>query len=485
MSCGLSPDLVSDMGELRMKMRSRCGFSLLEVIIGFVLISFILVMVGGTLVTGYSMAEKLNQLPNTYYAAQDTVESRLDELDSLITEKYRIENELLNAAPVPAELSVRLAEINNELSAYENESVSLFGKNVQLYRFDDQYVSSDGSKLNLKAGLANEVKLERPVPIIEKVTIKASGSDVDADLYNAAGMTITATPDYYSKNYEYYYADLYQWYICTGDFHTSGYPGEHEYEELLYGTVFAQYPVNYTLLPSEKNASITISSSYAGKFLVCAVTPLSINGKMGEPVLSNYVYISGMPELSSGSYKLVIEPSITPLNYEADGKVEISSMNSRQPATGKLTTSTSARPYVALDGATTDSSLGASAGGTGNWSRYIRFDSSTKMTSSSLGSGYYGSNYSIIAVAKNRDSAPVNFVFAGTNGAGFLTNTGITDAAGSDTGWQLLTAQLSGSNTLTVGGSNVDIAELIVVSNAGAYDISAISAYLAEKYHID
>lgn len=292
-----------------MRSKNRRGFSLAEVVIAFVLISLLVLIVGGVMTSSYVLSAKIDQLPNTYYAAQDEVEKELDSLKALVKEKFRIQNELTNTPPgeISSELVRRLNDINKKLAVYQSKNVALFGKSVELFEFDyDQRSEKTDLQLKLRAGVANAESLERPVPIIDHVTISSAGGSVSNEVYHAVGSNINASVQYNNKNYDYYFRSLYQWYVCTGDFHTSPYATDRAHEELLYGTVFAQYPDNFTLIPGSTGSSITIDESFAGKFLVCAVTPLSIEGKMGKSVVSNFLYVSALPTLDSGDYVMVI-----------------------------------------------------------------------------------------------------------------------------------------------------------------------------------
>lgn len=466
-----------------MRYKIRRGFSLAEVVIAFVLISFLALIVGGVMTSSYVLSAKIDQLPNTYYTAQDNVEKELDSLKDLVKEKFRIQNELTNTPPgeISSELVQRLNEVNEKLEGYQSKSVTLFGKNVELFEFDyDEEVDKTGLRLKLHAGVANAESLERPVPIIDNVTVSAAGGSLSNEVYHAVGSSINAAVQYNSKNYDYYFRSLYQWYVCTGDFHTAAYATEREYEELLYGTVFAQYPNNFTLIPGATGASITVDESYSGKFLACVVTPLSIEGKMGKSVVSNFLYVSALPTLSRGNYVMVVEPSITTCDYNPSDFVPIDRIQSRIPTNTSLICTTSGRPTISLNGAVTDSDISLSATGNGNYSRYIHFDSGCMMRGGGL--PYYG-NTVVYVVARSNGSADVNFMISGGREMGFGDNESSLGAGG-DSGWQILSAQLEWSDDFIIGGEDVDVGELILVSNPSSADTSSVIQYLAQKYHI-
>lgn len=460
----------------------RNGFSLAEVVIAFVLISLLGVIVAGVVTASYRLSAQLHELPNAYYSAQDQVEKELDALKEMVKEKFRIQNELTNTPPgeIQSALVDRLNEVNASLGAYRSRNATLFGKSVDVFEFTYTQSEGTGTGLVLYAGAANAESLERPVPIIDQVLIKAAGGGVVNELYHAAGTVVNATVQYNSKNYSYHFRDLYQWYVCTGDFHTTAYGTGRGYEEVLYGTVFAQYPHDFTLIPGATGASLTVDASYAGKFLVCVATPLSIEGKMGESCVSNFLYISALPSLSTGTYLMTIEPSLTTFNYDPSGFVSVDQIQSRTPTASRLVSVGGRRAEVSLNGSVTDSIVTSSLTGRGNYSRYLKFEPGCVMRASGLPSR---GGVVAFAVARSGGGAVDDFMASGTETAGFATNSYMLGMGG-DSGWLLLAADLSEPNNFVIGGQYVDVAELILVGSPSPQDTAAVLSYLAKKYHI-
>lgn len=468
-----------------MRLRSHKGFTLMEVVIAFVLISFIIAMVGISVTDAYTISAKLKELPNTYYAAQDQTEREMDQLSAYVKEKYRLSNEILNTPPdiLDPSLSGRLADINNELAAYSTETVTLFGKDVELYKFTTDYTSSTGQQITMHAGVANAELPERPVPIIDEVEVCKTGSTVTTDLYHSNGATLTAAVNYNSKNYSYHFKELYQWYVCTGNFHTAEFADGSRYVEgePLYSTVYTIYPNYFTLIAGANTDTITIDSSYYGKYLICVVTPLSIEGTMGNSVVSNYVYVSGLPELSGGAYQMVIDASQISVNYNASEEVTLTSVESRFPSGRRLSASGGSAPKLSLIGATTDTDIASAITGEGSYSRFIRFTDATAMQSSGFSTS---SNTIVLAVAKNNGRFDEDFLYANGQQGGFGTNLSLSSGSG-DSGWQIVAVSFpSGCSSLEVGKCDVDIAELVVVSSPSGDDLNRVWNYLSEKYRI-
>ena len=470
-----------------MKGRRFKGFTLVETVIGFVLISFIVVMVGTVITSMYMMSSKLKELPNAYYGAQNLAETELDELSSYVKEKYRLQNEINNTPPEDLDASVRrrLEEVNNKLAEYTMEEFELFGKDLEVYKFVADYPSTGSKSLTLHAGVVNAERLERLVPIVDKVTISGEGAAGSNEMYYNARVAKVSSVDYNSKNIGYKYRESYQWYLCTGGFHTTMYAdGEHPEKESQYAdTVYAMYPTNFTILSGETKNKIEIKDEYYGKMLVCVVTPLSINGAYGKSVVSNHLYVSALPKLANGSYRMLIDVSMTTFDFDESDQISLPSIQSRLPTNCKLVSQGGGEPYVDLNGAATDTDEESAPTEQGTYSRFISFSNDTMMRTD--GSFSSSGDTRVFVVAKNKTGRDVDFISAGNSSAGFATCYKKTSGAG-DTGWQIVEAALpKNCRSFAVGGCDVDVAELIVVSKASTADQNNIWRYLSEKYRIE
>jgi len=445
-----------------------------EVIISFVIVGMLAVMVMTVVSSSYLMSSQLKNLPNTYYGGQNEVETELDELRSHVRVKYRLVNEINSTADASLEPTLRsqLQEEELWLQNYATREVTLFGKEVELYQFTTEYDEGDNNKITLYAGVVNAETRERLVPILDAVTISAGGNSVE--VYYGEGTTVSASVDYNEKNENYVFRTFYQWYIATSNFHTAPFSDGRRYEaDAQYGgTVYSRYPDDFTLLTGETSDTITIKDEYLGHMLICVATPLSKNGRMGESMVSNELYLSALPQLSSGSYRMVIDPSMVTYDYETTGEQRVTSISSRKPASGS---GLQGSAVISLDGAAT---------GDGAYSRYLHFDETTSMRTTGFTGGM---NNVLLAVARNNRRLPVDFLSAEDMdeepiSAGFQTN---AMAAGAGD-WKILVADLGrGTSPFTVGGADVDVAELIVLSNPSDDGIEDVLNYLANKYGID
>lgn len=364
-----------------MMLRRHRGMTLVEVSISFVLISILVLIVGGFMTSSYVLSAQMDDLPNAYYGAQDGAEHELDTVRKLVDEKYRLTNEMKNMPDyqITAEMRERLAQINRDLAGYSARTMNLFGGSVEVYEFSKDFTLTNGTTMHLYAGAPNAVTIERPVPIIDDVGINLQGSGITNEVYYAKGREINSTVSYNEKNKKYYSRNMYQWYVSTGDFHTMPYSGKADIPEAAQMGLIPVYPDNFTLIPGATSASLPIKDEYAGKFVACVVTPLSIGGKMGRSVISNFIYVSPLPKLSRGTYQMVIDPSIMSFNYTGSDFISKSEIPSRLPEGVSLISNGSQSPEVSLAGDVTASTISDIVTKEGKLSRYIRFTPSRSM----------------------------------------------------------------------------------------------------------
>lgn len=447
--------------------------SLVEVMMSFVLVGILVLLVSGAVTSSYKTAAAMQKLPGLYYKGQQGIENDLDDLEKRVTKKYLYEKELSSVAHPDPSIADSLEEINDGLrEECEKLDFTLFGKDVTLYQFTREYEIEKVGNIVLHAGTASGVKLERPVPVLDTVTINAVGGSVSPECFNSVGKTLTTTVTYAETNKEYHYTELYQWYVSTGKQHAvyyaDGTPGP---DEMLHGTVMPVYPADFTLISSERTSSMVITEEYRGKFVFCLVTPLSVNGKMGESVVSNLVYISDLP--GGLIYRAVIDPSLIVVPYGENGKAPISMLDSTSAANGTFTVN-GGSPYIDLVGAMVSETSGAIT-------RFLHFDT-TDTVKSAAGLNVKDSDV-IFVVARNNASSKVNFILAGSDKYGFGRNSSATEPTGD--GWVLLKIKVGNNATAyQIGGADVDIAELIISQSPGTAGEELIGKYLKNKYGI-
>ena len=451
-------------------MKKRKGISLVEVMMSFVLVGFLVLLVSGAVTSSFRTSAAMQKLPGLYYKGQQEIEDELDSLEEKVTQKYLYEKELSLSASHDASLAAELDAINAELDCdHEKIVYELFGKRVTVYQFSRECETNNVGKVKFYAGTASGVRLERPTPVIESVTINLLGESVSTNVYSASDKTVTTVVDYSETNRDYCYTELYQWYISDGDQHAvyyaDGTPGP---DEMQHGAVMPVYPGNFTPITSERTSTMTIKDEYRGKFIFCLATPLSINGKMGGSAMSNLIYISDLPD--GLAYRAVIDPSLMTFGYSDSGIVKPSAFDSMSASDGVFTVKTGA-PYVDLRGEPISEESSSA-------SRFISFASADSIKGTSTLTPK--TNDKIFAVVRSRSMVAEDFIYVGTRSYGFNNGTGITEP--NESGWVIITMDAaSSSSQYTVGKADVDIAELIIVNAPGSAGSDRITEYLKNK----
>ncbi len=455
-----------------MKRKAHKGLSLVEVMMALVLVGFLILMVSGAVTSSYQTAVSMQKLPGLYYKGQQEIEGELDELEDKITTKYLYEKELGKQAEQDPALLAALDELNEELeSEHEKLTVTLFGKDVIVYQFEREVQVEGLGEFTLFAGTASGVRLERPVPVIDRVSANLVGQSVSDEAFNAVGQILSTEVSYSDTNADYRFTELYQWYISTGGQHTvyydDGTPGP---DEIQHGVLLPVYPADFTLISSERTATMAVRDEYIGHFVCCLVTPLSINGKMGEAVLSNLIYLSELPV--GPSYKAVIDASLLSLPYDESGWASLSSLNGTSAAGGSFIAK-AGRPKASLAGELFSEDAAAA-------SRFIRFEAGVTMKSSSV----TPKNGDVLfAVVRSLDAAPKDFIKVGSRAYGYSNAKEILGP--SEGGWRIVRMSVTQNGTeYTLDGGRFDLAELIIASGPSTQQIGEIMNYLSSKYGI-
>ncbi len=455
-------------------MKKRKGMSLVEVMMAFVLIGFLVLLVSGAVTSTYKTASALQKLPALYYQGQQEIETELEALEEKVTTKYLYEKELGMQAAQDEALLASLEALEAELEAQgEKITVELFGKEVVVYQFEREKNMEGVGKILLYAGTASGVRLERPVPVLESVGVSPLGESAKAELFDAVGTMLTTEIGYSATNQDYRYAELYQWFISEGTAHSvyysDGTPGP---DEVQHGMVMPVFPASFTLLPTEKSSTLTVTEEYVGHFLCCQVTPLSINGKMGESLMSNLIYISELPV--GPAYKAVIDPSLGVYPYSDSHRAVITLLESTSAAAGSFTR-TGGSAYVDLNGA-------ASSEEKEIISRFIRFEAADSFKSAN---GLKpAARDRVYLVVRDREAVPI-YLKAGT--AALKANAARYESEPGLDGWKIVSFSVSpsrGAAEYTLGGSRFDLAELLIVSEPDDDSDAAIIGYLENKYGI-
>ncbi len=530
-------------------MKQRKGMSLVEVVIAFALVSILIVMVSGAVTSTYQTSYKLQQLPTVYYAGQQAVENELAELDALLEEKYIIEKTIATQTQPDQDLINRLAAINAELvgpvggeqgnRAREHYTTEIFGKTVNVYRFElDEEIEGVGT-VHFYAGTASGVRYERPVPLIDYVTVSdmQGGAPVYV-LYDATGTTLWCTPTYiddanldYRAMNEDQELDHYLWYTSPAYpdpavaadmdevqlkeivdsrklhcvyFSDSEHPvtGSIGSDDSIISETMAVFPSNFDGVYEtvKRVSSYTVTADDLGKFICCTVTPQSVNDAMGKAVVSNLVYLSALPVLTKADgttkYRAVIDPSLV---WAAESENHLLNTSSLQSWLGTSYFSVHNSSHVVLhqEGSRISSNFDYK-------SRFYRVDCSNVQANIKPNANDY-----IFMVVRDKLAARYSSSNSPRGSQGYITNfTGdgiLYDTGYRGTGepysesgfspWYLVYKHCTQTPNGNGNGNNYklssgtgqeqfDLAELIIVNNPTETEIDEIIQYLADKYEL-
>ena len=204
---------------------------------------------------------------------------------------------------------------------------------------------------------------------------------------------------------------------------------------------------------------------------------------MGKSVISNLIYVSSLPQLSQGQYQMVIEPSITTVDYNQTGRTMIDTIASRYPNSGaKLNTvSTGNRPWVDLLGILTGSKPATGLERDGGFSRFISFVSGASLKATGVSASGAGT---AVLVARSRDGTEFDFMYSGGQTTGFVNKNSVIVADPTRrTSWKIVVTNISSLSDFEIGKNNLDVAELILLSNPSNGDITTVQNYLKAKYN--
>lgn len=487
-------------------LKTKQAFTLVEVVISIALVGILCLMVGGAVTSTYKTATILQKIPSVYFSGQDKVENKINYLNEKLTRKYLIEKEL-DSGTVSEELSAELQQILGDLSAAEEGEVietetlnDFFGKdNITVYKIKESVAKENGN-ITLYAGTAGGVRLERPVPVITSVQVDVDNHASAAEYFNVVGGTARANVVYSEINEQYQYETLYRWYVTSGRQRTVPYgDGMEGVPECQLGELIPIFPTDFDIITEGgDNYCLDITEEYKGKFLVCVATPLSKNGKMGQEVASNMIYISDLPAKDKNNktitYRSVIDPSLMTLYHSSLANVDehlylspldCTSAVLSNPIYFSTTSDNTSKPYIDLNGDYIDGCLDTK-------NRFIHFVPGLTMYAPTNNSNKKDVVYAVVRKASDNEDGPFTFFHEHkTNGQMNRIDYGIdrdnyTSMIGPNAkNWYLVTIQVSNNNwKYEIGDGYVELAELVIVSDPNTEQKKLITDYFKTKYSI-
>lgn len=461
-------------------MKSNKGFSIVEVLVSMVVIAFVAIFVATFFAFHNKVVTEAKKVTDSIFEVQDQIEQ---------AQRNLIED-------------IR----NGSADAYPSHTYKVFGKDVVMKLISSRKLNSDGSTvLSLDTGISVNYAVNNPEPVRPKLTsvdVTIDGCDKviyfpDAD--DTAEVTYVKDPSTISA----WYKNLYQWYASPVRIH--GLPLVNDSSD---NNVYPEFPWDLDIISLQSKKTLPGTdivypegesspkvTDFKGRFLACAVTPGSYEGYMGSTYV-DMVYVSALPELEQGEYKILIDPSLIqfslPNGFSGDSITTNNILSEKPVASINSYLSSSSPVTVNLDGANTSNN---DTEGREYYSRYITFDS-VKMSVNSLNAPS-GSVLGVYAVARssvNTGTPVLQYIYGSTTtniiSLGDNADQSIyPEFADGVPSWYLIsgtyTTVSNDSTRLKVGSPSLDLAELVIVLNPSEDDDIAIKVYLLEKYGIE
>lgn len=255
-------------------MKNNRGFTLIEIIVSLALLSIISVGMISGLTSQFRFLTGSRDFTEDLAAAQQEMESKIAAVKKTLQDE-----------DIPSDW----------------ERYTLFsGANARtVYGYPREYKVSGVAARTLFTVVGSEV-LDYPVPAIT-AEINFDPAGPTSKLFeNSLTDSLCAVSDVnITENAGIHLTDTYVWYVSREGFNIpmiSGTPTEVEV-----GTKYPRFPDDYKIIKPRVTTQLLASlvsnpdDLYLGRHVLCAVTPASTSGKMGATVVSNPLFISGLP----------------------------------------------------------------------------------------------------------------------------------------------------------------------------------------------
>lgn len=263
-------------------MEKRKGFTMLEAVIAMALLSAMTVVFVAGIMHSYKYLMKMKSLTADAYSVMQSVENEVqnirDELDS----------------PVP------------DMSGYTALDYNVFGKPVKAFEVS---VSGDYGLIWTLVGENTYEELE--VPSISVSAALQNGSFSTASYLNSS-LLAESSEILADENKSLYMTTTYRWYMSKKRYFIRS----NDDSDYLSGEYYPTFRTDYQAIGKTAGMSANInlnSEEYLGRHLLVAATPVATSGKMGAQVISNYLYISGLP-VTGSSLRMHLDASLIELD---------------------------------------------------------------------------------------------------------------------------------------------------------------------------
>lgn len=427
-------------------MSRKKGFTLIEVIVSIALLGIVAVGFLGVFNSNLNFL-RINQ--------RMTSDAFLDQKD--------MELKILQIKSDIADGTIPVASLTLKKDVFET------GIDVKAYQF-----KLPVSDKNIYTLVTDTRLPEFEVPIAENVVAKLrKGTTEVSHAYADSSTNVIGSSSIDPSTSHVFMVNNYAWYASRSGFNIP--MPNTPVPEIEVGNKYPKFPEDYTLIPTSTTINLNDVTAYGGRHIVFAVTPAAKSGKMGKTVPSNPVYISGLPQTTGTDLVLHLDASIidntdtsqivvsgTDLMVQRWNDLSIHKKNANQ-------TTSSLRPKLK------EHPVGGDFVG-----KFVDFDASKNLLVGH--DSLRNSTLNVFAVVRGNDSS----VFYNNNSR-TISASG-ESIGGSGEPWKIVSSTYTTTNgnafnNITLGNSDVDIAELIVYKGTLSNDDrDKVMEYLREKY---
>ena len=253
-------------------MKGKKGLTLIEIVVAIAILGIISVMLYPALTGQYSLLRKTRVMTEDLFGAQRSIEVEINDVKTAIQ----------NGDTITLDRSYY--DIFDG-TAYER-TVGGYARQINVH--------VDNSVINLNAVIADSQLSAFPTSSIDSATIWMADdfNDLDFAYWNTSDLRVLS--DYTEPNpADINMYNICRWYVSREGFNS---PPITNPLEIELGTIYPRFPDDYSVISNYLLSDLnSVQEAYAGRHIIFSVTPVSNQYKMGKTIVSNSVFVSGLP----------------------------------------------------------------------------------------------------------------------------------------------------------------------------------------------